>query len=625
MALGNSLARLGASKAKSKVVVLVTDGGNNAGEIDPDTAANVAKGLGIRVYTVGVGTAGGPVEIPVPVRDPETGRVVERRVMAEVDVDEKLLGRIAETTGGRFFRATDPAGLAETYAEIDRLEKTEVKTTTYTRWRETFPRVAVPAARRPRGGRAPRRSSPSRWRRDEGALPLPRLARRRARRGALLAAVARVVLGPPAPRRRRDALVAPALAEKAGLLSRDRWTPSRRSSPSLVVLGTGLALARPRWGLVTETVERRGADVVVVLDTSASMRAADVTPSRFVLARQAALSLAERLPGDRLALVGVRGGGAGPRPAHARHRRRGALPRGARAGDRRAARHLARRRPRRGRRADAPRDARPASRSSSSPTARTSKGASTRRSRRRRARGSSSTPSSSGPQGRGAPVPEVDVSGQADRLQDRRRARPSSRGPTPTSCAASPPETGGSFSVVSPGKTDLDGVAREVDKAARRPSRGRSARTAGSASRSRSASPSPPSALLLVGPLGFLARRQAGRRCLRRARRWPFRPLLAQAAAAGAAGSRGPAPASAPAPVPAPSSLKERILAAAPLHDGPRRGPRREEGARGEARRGGRCRASRGRPRSPRRTPPAPTTSAPPSRWRGAARRPWRR
>jgi Ca-activated chloride channel family protein len=146
MALGNALARLRASKAKSKVVVLVTDGGNNAGEIDPDTAANVAKGLGIRVYTVGVGTASGPVEIPVPIKDPETGQVTERRVMAEVDVDEKLLGRIAETTGGRFYRAADPAGLAQTYAEIDRLEKTEVKTTTYTRWRETFPRVAVPSA-----------------------------------------------------------------------------------------------------------------------------------------------------------------------------------------------------------------------------------------------------------------------------------------------------------------------------------------------------------------------------------------------------------------------------------------------------------------------------------------------
>ena len=146
MALGNALARLGASKARSKVVVLVTDGGNNAGEIDPDTAANVAKGLGVRVYTIGVGTAEGPVEIPVPVKDPETGRVVERRVKAVVEVDEKLLGRIAQTTGARFFRATDPSGLAATYAEIDRLEKTEVKTTTYTRWRETFPSVALPAA-----------------------------------------------------------------------------------------------------------------------------------------------------------------------------------------------------------------------------------------------------------------------------------------------------------------------------------------------------------------------------------------------------------------------------------------------------------------------------------------------
>ena len=81
MALGNSLARLGASKAKSKVVVLVTDGGNNAGEIDPDTAANVAKGLGIRVYTIGVGTAGGPVEIPVP--GPRPGHGARRRAAGD--------------------------------------------------------------------------------------------------------------------------------------------------------------------------------------------------------------------------------------------------------------------------------------------------------------------------------------------------------------------------------------------------------------------------------------------------------------------------------------------------------------------------------------------------------------
>lgn len=146
MALGNALARLKPSKAKSKVVVLVTDGGNNAGEIDPDTAAGVAKALAVRVYTVGVGTNTGPVEIPVPIRNPETGRVTEQRIRANVDVDEALLKRIATGTGARYFRATDAQGLADTFATIDRLERSEVKTTRFTRFREVFPLVARPAA-----------------------------------------------------------------------------------------------------------------------------------------------------------------------------------------------------------------------------------------------------------------------------------------------------------------------------------------------------------------------------------------------------------------------------------------------------------------------------------------------
>jgi Ca-activated chloride channel family protein len=146
MALGNALARLKPSKAKSKVVVLVTDGGNNAGEIDPDTAAGVAKALGVRVYTVGVGTNTGPVEIPVPVRDPETGRVTEQRIRARVDVDEALLKRIANDTGARYFRAMDARGLADTFTTIDTLERSEIKTARYTRFREVFPLVAHPAA-----------------------------------------------------------------------------------------------------------------------------------------------------------------------------------------------------------------------------------------------------------------------------------------------------------------------------------------------------------------------------------------------------------------------------------------------------------------------------------------------
>lgn len=145
MALGNALARLRPSKAASKVIVLVTDGGNNAGEIDPDTAASIAKALSIRVYTIGVGTDQGEAEIPVKVKDPETGRVVEQRVRARVDVDEALLKRIADATGGRFYRATDPDALARTFQAIDELEKSEIKTATYTRWREAFHHVAAPS------------------------------------------------------------------------------------------------------------------------------------------------------------------------------------------------------------------------------------------------------------------------------------------------------------------------------------------------------------------------------------------------------------------------------------------------------------------------------------------------
>ena len=146
MALGNALSRLKPSRAKSKVVVLVTDGGNNAGEIDPDTAAGIAKALAVRVYTIGVGSGDAEVEIPVQMKDPATGRVTERRVRAKVDVDEPLLQRIADKTGGRFFRATDAAGLTQIFSAIDQLERSEIKTATFTRWREGFPGVLLPSA-----------------------------------------------------------------------------------------------------------------------------------------------------------------------------------------------------------------------------------------------------------------------------------------------------------------------------------------------------------------------------------------------------------------------------------------------------------------------------------------------
>ena len=141
VALANAASRLKDSAAKSKVIVLVTDGVNNAGEIDPLSAAAVAKGLGLKVYTIGVGREG-PVPVPLPVRNPITGKVEIRRVPMDVQVDEKLLRTIAERTGGSFFTATDPRALRAVFDRIDMLEKTPIQVKRYVRYRESFPPLA---------------------------------------------------------------------------------------------------------------------------------------------------------------------------------------------------------------------------------------------------------------------------------------------------------------------------------------------------------------------------------------------------------------------------------------------------------------------------------------------------
>ncbi len=138
VALASAAARLKDGQAKTKVVVLVTDGANNAGAIDPISAAALCKGLGLKVYTIGVGSAG-RVPVPLPVQDPVTGRIVTRRYMMNVPVDEPLLQQISQRTGGQFFRATDREGLQRIFHEIDRLEKTPLQVKRYVRYREAFP------------------------------------------------------------------------------------------------------------------------------------------------------------------------------------------------------------------------------------------------------------------------------------------------------------------------------------------------------------------------------------------------------------------------------------------------------------------------------------------------------
>jgi len=143
--LATALTRLRRSQAKSKVIVLVTDGSNNAGEIDPATAADMAKAMEVRTYTVLVGR-GGRVPMPVRVQDPFTGSVRQQTVMTEVQIDEGLLKRIAERTGGEFLRATDPESLRAIFDRIDRLEKSEIKLSAFRRYRELFPNVLTAAA-----------------------------------------------------------------------------------------------------------------------------------------------------------------------------------------------------------------------------------------------------------------------------------------------------------------------------------------------------------------------------------------------------------------------------------------------------------------------------------------------
>jgi len=131
MALATSLNRLRDSEAKSKVIILLTDGQNNRGEIDPVTAAQAAKALGIRIYTIGVGTRG---EAPYPVNTP-FGKQYQN---IPVSIDEDMLKDIARLTGGRYYRATDTRALREIYHEIDRLERTKVNVEEYRRVAEMF-------------------------------------------------------------------------------------------------------------------------------------------------------------------------------------------------------------------------------------------------------------------------------------------------------------------------------------------------------------------------------------------------------------------------------------------------------------------------------------------------------
>lgn len=140
-AIGTAVAtaanRLLDSKAKSRVMIVCTDGANNRGDISPQTAAGAAAQMGIRIYTIGVGREG-QVPYPFEMRNPWTGQTSTQVQMVESDLDESTLVSMAEQTGGQYFRAQNAEELKAIYAQIDKMEKTEITSMSYTTYAERF-------------------------------------------------------------------------------------------------------------------------------------------------------------------------------------------------------------------------------------------------------------------------------------------------------------------------------------------------------------------------------------------------------------------------------------------------------------------------------------------------------
>jgi Ca-activated chloride channel family protein len=136
LGLANAVSRIKDSQARSKVIILLTDGSNNRGEIAPVTAAEIARTFGIRVYTVGAGTKG---EAPYPF---QTAFGIKYQNIP-VDIDEPTLKQIAATTGGQYFRATDNASLRAIYTEIDQMEKTKISVQEFSKKQEEYRDIAL--------------------------------------------------------------------------------------------------------------------------------------------------------------------------------------------------------------------------------------------------------------------------------------------------------------------------------------------------------------------------------------------------------------------------------------------------------------------------------------------------
>lgn len=296
-AIGNGLAtainRLRESNAKSKVIILLTDGENNRGEIAPLTAAEIARDQGIRVYTIGVGTRG---TAPYPTVDFFGNPTV---VQAKVQIDEKILGEIADLTGGRYFRATDNAKLQSIYDEINQLEKSKVEISQYTTYTEEYLRWAA-------GGSGPAARGIS------VAYPLVKIPAVMFRFAypeylwLLWLLPLLVAVWTAAGQLARRRLSRFGRLETIRPLMPDASTGRRRLKFILYLTAFALltlALARPQLGSKLREVESRGIEMMLVVDVSNSMLAEDFQPNRLERTKYAIDKLFDGLKQDRVGLV----------------------------------------------------------------------------------------------------------------------------------------------------------------------------------------------------------------------------------------------------------------------------------------------------------------------------------
>ena len=297
-AIGSAIAiggkRLKDLPAKSKILIVLTDGRQNAGDVGPEQAAEAVNALGVKIYSIGVGGTG---SAPFPVDTPLGKRIVRRKV----DLDENTLRHVAEKGGGKYFRAADSKQLAEIYNIIDREQKTEVKVKeffSFSRVVSLFPdsRAVAPCA-----GTAGPEHDPevaamtmTRWWTLHFLWLLPLIA-------------LFLVIG---ARRKKKALER--FADQPLL---PRLTGQERDGAvflkNILLLATLalilLALAGPRWGSHYQEVSQKGVDIMVAVDVSTSMLVQDVKPDRLERAKREIVDLVKVIRGDRVGLVAFSG------------------------------------------------------------------------------------------------------------------------------------------------------------------------------------------------------------------------------------------------------------------------------------------------------------------------------